>query len=415
MQKQASVSVTTTIFSILFAVSFAHLLNDSIQSVIPAMFPLLKQSLQLNFAQVGLIAFALNITASLLQPLVGIFMDLRPKPFLLPIGMCSTLVGMVILAYAPSFLVVLLAVVFVGIGSSVLHPESSRVAFLASGGKRGLAQSLFQIGGNIGQALGPVLTAFIFVPLGQGGAVWFAGVAMLAIIVLFYVARWYSLRSSPAHRAAHAVFEPAGNQLSRRTIVGALAILIALIFSKYVYISSITSYYAFYAIKQFGFSVQQAQLYLFIFLVASVVGTFAGGPPADRFGRRNIIWISILGTAPFAILLPYANQFWSMVLLALAGLILSSAFSIIVVYAQELLPGKVGMVSGLFFGLAFGLGGLGSAVLGYLADLSSLNAVIQGCSYLPLIGLITILLPPDRKLHGQNVSVATTETSASQV
>ncbi|NOV00857.1 MFS transporter [Paenibacillus planticolens] len=387
-----------TVYAILFSISLVHLLNDSIQSVIPAMFPILHNSLQLSFTQIGWIAFTLNVTASMFQPLIGLYTDAKPKPFLLPAGVFFSLLGVILLAVASSFVQVLGAVVLVGLGSSVLHPEASRVAYLAAGPRRGLAQSIFQTGGNIGQALAPVFTALIFVPFGQFGIIWFSLVAAAAIIVQFFVAKWYrkagSSRSASTSKTA-ALKQP----LPRKTVAYAITILIMLLFSKFVYVASMTGFYAFYLIQHDQLSVEKAQLFIFTLLAAGAVGTFMGGPLADRFGRRNMIWFSILGTAPFSLLLPYANLFWAGVLCACIGFILLSGFSVIVVYAQELLPGKVGTVSGLFFGLAFGLGGIGSAVLGTLADATSISFVIKLCAFLPLIGLLAAFLPSDKKLN----------------
>ncbi|MEK5163875.1 MFS transporter [Paenibacillus sp. FSL R5-0527] len=388
----------TTVYSILFSVSLVHLLNDSIQSVIPAIFPVLQQSLQLSYTQIGWIAFTLNITASMFQPLIGLYTDAKPKPFLLPAGVVFSLLGMVVLAFASDFWQVILSVVLIGVGSSVLHPEASRVAHLAAGPRKGLAQSIFQTGGNVGQALAPVFTALIFVPLGQFGIIWFTLAALAAIIVQIYVARWYrGYIQGQAVKKKETL--PKENRLPAAKVAYAIGILIMLLFSKFVYMASMTGFYAFYLIEKHGLTTGQAQVMLFVLLVAGALGTFAGGPLADRFGRRNMIWFSILGTAPFSMLLPFANPFWSAVLCFFIGFILLSGFSVIIVYAQELLPGKVGTVSGLFFGLAFGLGGLGSVVLGALADHTSITFVIQICAYLPLIGLLAAFLPTDAALR----------------
>ncbi|MFC0335086.1 MFS transporter [Paenibacillus sepulcri] len=389
-----------TVFPILFAISIVHLLNDSMQSTVSALFPILRDSLDLSYKQIGLIAFAMNMTASLLQPAVGYAADLKPRPYILPIGVCFTLVGIVSLALAPHYSVILLAVIAIGVGSAVFHPESSRVAYLAAGGKRGLAQSIFQVGGNIGSALGPIMTAVIFVRVGQHGVIWFAFVAAAAIIIQTYVARWYRDQNVPGRKKAKSGAQPLRlTGLSSRQVMWAVVVLVFLVISKHVYMSSISSYYSFYLIDYYGVSVKHAQWFLFAFLAASAAGTFLGGPLADRFGRRNIIWFSILGTAPFSILLPYANLTWTGVLCVLAGFILSSAFSIIVVYAQELMPGKVGLISGLFFGLAFGIGGLGSAVLGWIADATTIAFIMKLCAYLPLLGILAILLPKDKQLY----------------
>ncbi|OAS23616.1 MFS transporter [Paenibacillus oryzisoli] len=386
-----------TVYAILFSISLVHLLNDAIQSVIPAIFPILHDSLQLSFTQIGWIAFTLNVTASLFQPLIGLYTDARPKPYLLPIGVVFSLFGIVVLAYAGTFSHVIMAVILVGLGSSVLHPESSRVAYLAAGPRRGLAQSIFQTGGNIGQALAPIFTALIFVPLGQFGIIWFTFAAAAGIIVQIFVAKWYqgALVVRATVRKSASVKKP----LPKKTVAYALGILIMLLFSKFVYVASMTGFYAFYLMDHFGVTTGRAQLIIFTLLAAGAVGTFMGGPLADRFGRRNMIWFSILGTAPFSMLLPFVNLFWSAVLCACIGFILLSGFSVIVVYAQELLPGKVGTVSGLFFGLAFGLGGIGSAVLGTLADATSIGFVIRLCAYLPLLGLFAAFLPTDKKLN----------------
>lgn len=388
-----------TVYPILFAVSIVHLLNDAMQSAIPALFPILKDSLSLSYGQIGWITFAMNITASVLQPVVGVYSDLRPRPYILPFGVCFTLLGVVLVAFAPSYMFLLLAVTMIGIGSSVFHPESSRVAYLAAGPRRGLAQSIFQVGGNFGSSLGPLMTALIFVPLGQFSVIWFSIAALIAIGIQYRVAKWYSAQDLKPRKKKSLAEQAQGRRtLSRSTVIFAMVILVLLVFSKNVYMVSITNFYSFFLIDSFGITKQTAQWFLFAFLASSAVGTFFGGPLADRYGRRKIIWLSILGTAPFSMLLPYANMFWSVVLVVCAGFILSSAFSIIVVYAQELMPGKVGLVSGLFFGLAFGLGGIGSAVLGHYADVTSISQVMKICAFLPLIGLLTIFLPKDKEL-----------------
>lgn len=396
-----------TVYPILFAVSLVHLLNDTIQAVVPAIFPILKDSLALTFTQIGLISFTINATASVLQPIIGLYTDARPKPYLLPIGMLFTLFGVAALSIAPSFWIVLLSVMLIGIGSAVFHPESSRVSYLAAGPKKGLAQSIFQFGGNIGQALAPVMAALLFVRLGQHGAIWFTIAAGAAILIQYYVAGWYGkqLAYSQVKRKSAAAKPAVTSGLSKSRVAFAITILMLLVFSKNVYIAGITNYYSFFVIDHFGLSIQQAQMVLFAFLAANVLGLVFGGMLADRYGRRNLIWFSILGTAPFALLLPYANLAFSIILLICAGFILASAFSIILVYAHELLPGKVGMVSGIFFGLAFGLGGIGAAVLGNLADATSIGFVMKCCSYLPLLGLLTVLLPSDRKLREASASV----------
>ncbi|MBD2872521.1 MFS transporter [Paenibacillus arenilitoris] len=388
-----------TIFPLLFAISFVHLINDTIQSVVPALFPILKDSLALSFSQIGLISLVINVTAAVLQPVVGIFSDTHPRPMLLPIGMLFTMGGVAALAYAPDFWVVLLAVMLIGVGSAVFHPASARVSYMAAGARKGTGQSIFQFGGNIGQSLAPVMTAAIFVHTGQRGVIWFALAVTIGIVIQYIVAKWYGTQLALAPRGAgKAAAKPeAATRLPIGKIVFALAILMLLVFSKNVYIAAISSYYSFYAIEHFGLSVGSAQLVLFVFLIANVIGLLLGGVLADKFSRRSLIWFSILGTAPFALLLPYANLAFSVVLIFFAGLILASAFSVILVYANELLPGKVGLVSGVFFGMAFGLGGIGSAVLGNLADSMGIAFVIRCTSYLPLLGMLTILLPRDRE------------------
>jgi FSR family fosmidomycin resistance protein-like MFS transporter len=380
------------VFTILAAISFCHFLNDMVQSLIPAIYPLLKNFFHLDFGQVGLITLTGQSTASLLQPLVGLYTDRRPKPYSLTAGMGFTLVGLVILSMAPSFAMLLVAVALVGVGSAVFHPESSRVARMASGGQHGLAQSLFQVGGNAGSALGPLLAAFIVLPRGQSSIAWFSLAALLAIIVLANVGAWSKKhRSAKAKSGATHIEHPAA--LSSKRVALAISILIALIFSKYFYLASLTSYYTFYLMGKFHVSVQSAQIHLFVFLGAVAAGTIIGGPVGDRIGRKYVIWCSILGVLPFTLLLPYVNLFWTGILSVVIGLILASAFSAILVYAQDLIPGKVGMISGLFFGLAFGMGGVGAALLGKLADLTDINFVYHVCSFLPLIGLLTGFLP----------------------
>lgn len=385
--------VQKTIFPILFTISFTHLLNDMLQAVIPSVYPLLKNEFHLTFTQIGLITFTYQLTASILQPFVGFYTDKKPKPFSLAIGMGFTLLGLIFLSMALSYATILLAVSLVGIGSSIFHPESSRVSHLASGGKRGLAQSIFQLGGNAGSAIGPLLAAIIVIPYGQSNIIWFGLVAIAGILILSKIGFWYrnQLNLRAVGKQSHA--EEAKPMLSKNRVVFSLIILLLLIFSKYFYMASMTSYYTFYLIDKFHLSVQQSQVYLFIFLAAVAAGTLAGGPLGDRFGRKYIIWISILGVAPFTLALPYLNLFWTAAFSIMIGLIIASAFSAILVYAQELVPGKVGMISGLFFGLAFGMGGLGSAVLGKLVDQTSINYVFHLCAFLPLIGIITGFLP----------------------
>jgi len=379
-----------TAFAVLGAISFSHLLNDMIQSLIVAIYPVLKSGFDLSFAQVGLITLTYQLTASLLQPLVGLASDRRPMPYSLPVGMGFTLCGLLLLAVAPNFTLLLVAAALVGTGSSVFHPESSRVARMASGGKHGLAQSLFQVGGNTGASLGPLLAAWIIVPHGRGSVAWFSLAALLAIAVLLRVSGWY--RAHHATRGAARRYH-AHVTLSRNRVLLSLLILGLLIFSKYFYLASLSSYYTFYLIHRFGVSVQSAQTHLFVFLAAVAAGSLIGGPVGDRIGRKWVIWISILGVAPFSLLLPHADLFWTGMLSVVIGLVLSSAFSAILVYAQELLPGRVGMVSGLFFGFAFGMGGIGAAVLGAIADVRGIEYVYRLCAFLPLMGLITVFLP----------------------
>ncbi|AND68134.1 fosmidomycin resistance protein [Dyella thiooxydans] len=386
------------VFAVLGAISFAHLLNDMIQSLILAIYPLLKSGFGLSFGQIGLITLTYQLTASLLQPMVGMAADRRPMPYSLPVGMGFTLCGLLLLADASEFSTLLLAAALVGTGSSVFHPESSRVARAASGGRLGLAQSLFQVGGNAGASLGPLLAAWIIVPHGRGSVAWFALAALLALAVLVRVGRWY--RDHQITRRVLAAAPVAG--LPRGKVAGAIAVLVLLVFSKYFYLASISSYYTFYLIHTFGVSVQNAQTHLFVFLFAVAAGSLIGGPVGDRIGRKRVIWVSILGVAPFTLLLPHASLFWTGVLSVAIGLVLSSAFSAILVYAQELIPGRVGMVSGLFFGLAFGMGGIGAAVLGRLADTHGIDYVYRLCAWLPLMGLITVLLPePGQSIRGR--------------
>lgn len=382
-----------TIYSILLTISFSHLLNDTIQSLIPSIYPLVKISFQLSFAQVGLITLVFQLAASLLQPFVGYYTDKKPQPFSLATGMGFTLIGLLCLAFAPSFAWVLISVGLIGVGSSVFHPEASKVAYMASGGKRGLAQSIFQVGGNAGSAIGPLLAALVIVPFGQSSVSWFSLLALLAIAILISVGKWYNQNMHRIRPKKTLAQNNEQGRLSRNKIALSIGILLVLIFSKYFYLASMSSYFTFYLIDKFGLSVQSSQLHLFIFLAATAVGTFFGGPLGDRLGRKYVIWFSILGAAPFTLLLPHVNLFWTTILSVIIGFVLASAFSAILVYAQELLPGKVGMVSGLFFGFAFGMGGLGSALLGALADHTSIQFVYRVCAFLPLLGLLTGFLP----------------------
>ncbi len=381
-----------TVFLILFAISISHLLNDMVQSLMPAIYPIIKTNFNLNFSQIGMITLVFQMSASILQPFVGLYTDKKSHPYSLPIGMGFTLIGLLCLSQAPSYPLILVSVMLIGIGSSIFHPESSRVAYLASGGRRGLAQSIFQLGGNVGSALGPLLAAWIIVPSGQKSISWFGLAVALAMMILFRVGRWYKQKmlSRIAAKKATSTGHP---EFSRKKVVFSIIVLLVLIFSKFVYLASISSYYTFYLIGKFHLTVQQSQYFLFLFLSAVAIGTITGGHLGDIFGRKYIIWISILGAAPFTLLLPYANLFWTGVLSACIGLIISSAFSAIVVYGQELIPGKVGLVAGLFFGLAFGMGGIGSALIGWLIDKSSIDFAFRICAFLPLIGIITGFLP----------------------
>ncbi len=399
-----------TAFRILAAISFCHLLNDTLQSLITAIYPILKQSYRLDFSQIGLITLTYQLTASLLQPAVGFYTDKRPQPYSLPVGMSFTLVGLVMLSLAPGFAAILASVALVGMGSAVFHPESSRVARMASGGRHGLAQSLFQVGGNAGSAIGPLLAAFVVLPAGQRSIAAFSLLALLGITILSRVGAWYKARRAAGPKS-HAAASDAVSRLSTRKVFAATGILIALIFSKYFYLASLTSYYTFFLMSRFHVSVRTSQVYLFIFLGAVALGTIVGGPVGDRVGRKYVIWCSILGVLPFTLLLPYANLAWTAVLTVIIGLVLASAFSAILVYAQELVPGKVGTISGLFFGLAFGMGGIGAAALGRLADATSIEYVYKVCSFLPAIGLLTAFLP-NLEPRGRYRSVASSpETS----
>lgn len=423
--KHVQKATERTVYSILLMISFSHLLNDTIQSLIPSIYPVIKASQHLSFGQLGLITFTFQLTASLLQPFVGYYTDKHPLPYSTAIGMSFSLMGLVCLSQAHTYPLVLLSVGLVGIGSSIFHPESSRVAYLASGGKRGLAQSVFQLGGNAGSSLGP-LAAYIVTAYGQSYIICFSVVALVAIFVLYNVGRWYAQNKRPKAqkitneeveiRAEEAVAGgalvngandtngannvtardangAATNHLPRKTVIFSLVILLLLIFSKYFYLASMSSYYTFYLMDKFHLSIQNAQIHLFIFLFSVAAGTLIGGPLGDKYGRKYVIWFSILGAAPFTLLLPYSNLFWTEILTVFIGLILSSAFSAILVYAQELVPGKVGLIAGLFFGLAFGMGGLGSAALGKLADATNIQYVYKVCAFLPLIGLLTGFLP----------------------
>jgi FSR family fosmidomycin resistance protein-like MFS transporter len=392
-------AANNTAFAIIAALSFCHLLNDMMQSLISAIYPMLKTNYGLDFGQIGLLTFTFQVTASLLQPLIGVYTDKRPLPYSLSLGMGFTLVGLILLGAAQHYWLLIIAAAMVGMGSSVFHPESSRVARMASGGRLGLAQSLFQVGGNFGSALGPLLAAFIVLPRGQSSVAWFSLAALVAMIILWQVGHWY--RAHGATRAKQRNSAAATVTLPRSKVLLALTVLGILVFSKYVYMASLSSYYTFYLIHKFGLSVRDSQLLLFVFLGAVAAGTIIGGPIGDRFGRKYVIWGSILGVLPFTLAMPYANLQWTIALTAMTGLILASAFSAIIVFAQELVPGKVGLIAGLFFGFAFGIGGIGAAVLGEVADIKGIDFVYNLCSYLPALGLLTVFLPniegPKRK------------------
>ncbi|VVP36879.1 MULTISPECIES: MFS transporter [Pseudomonas] len=381
------------VMRVIGACALAHLINDLIQAVLPSIYPMLKASYGLSFTQVGLITLTFQLTASLLQPWIGFYTDRHPKPWLLPAGMVCTLIGILMLSMVGSFPAILVASALVGVGSSTFHPETSRVARLASGGRYGLAQSTFQVGGNAGSAFGPLLAAAIIIPYGQGNVAWFGLFAVFAILVQYGLSRWYRnhlnlFKLKQGSKATHG--------LSKRRVTFALVVLALLVFSKYFYMASFTSYFTFYLIEKFDLSVASSQLYLFLFLGAVAAGTFFGGPIGDRIGRKQVIWFSILGAAPFTLALPYVDLFWTGVLSMIIGFILASAFSAIVVFAQELVPGNVGMIAGVFFGLMFGFGGIGAALLGHLADIRGIEYVYTLCSYLPLLGILTILLPSTR-------------------
>jgi FSR family fosmidomycin resistance protein-like MFS transporter len=389
-----------TALGILAAISFCHLLNDMMQSLLPAIYPMIKSSYRLSFAQIGLLTFTFQFTASLLQPLVGAMADRTARPYSLPIGMGFTLLGILLLGFAASYPLLLVAAALIGTGSSVFHPESSRVARMASGGKHGFAQSVFQVGGNLGSASGPLLAAFVVLPHGQSSVAWFSLAALLAILLLVNVGHWY--KAHGVSRLARAA--GTGRAAPRRHVAIALVVLLLLVFSKYVYLASISSYYTFYLIEHFHLPVRSSQLHLFVFLAAAAIGGMIGGPLGDRFGSKYIIWVSILGVLPFTLLLPHANLFWTGVLTVPIGLILASAFPAIVVYAQDLLPGRTGTVAGLFFGLAFGMGSVGAAVLGKLADHIGIDAIYQICAFLPLIGLLAAFLPNLHPTHDQKAT-----------
>jgi FSR family fosmidomycin resistance protein-like MFS transporter len=383
-----------TAFQILLSISIAHLLNDVIQSLVPSIYPILKTSYDLSFTQIGLITMVFQVTASILQPLIGLSTDKKPRPFSLPIGMGFTLAGLLLASMASSFPAILVSVALIGCGSAIFHPESSRVARMASGGRHGLAQSLFQVGGNVGTAIGPLLAAFIILPGGQASIAWFAIIALVGIIILTRVGFWYQARGR-ATRNAHSTLLP--KKYATPVVVRSLIVLALLVFSKFLYLANISSFYTFYLMETFQVSVRDSQLYLFVFLGAVAVGTIVGGPIGDRFGRKTVIWFSILGVLPFTLLLPFANLFWTIMLSIIIGSVLASAFPAIIVFAQELVPNKVGAVSGLFFGFAFGMGGLGAALLGVLADATSITFVYDVCAVLPALGLLAVFLPDDSR------------------
>jgi FSR family fosmidomycin resistance protein-like MFS transporter len=395
----SSGNVKPTIYRILLSISVVHLLNDSMQSVIPSISAVLQTSMKLSYTQIGWILFAINLTASIMQPVVGMYTDRKPSPFILPLGMAASLIGMLALGFAPNYWMVLLSVVFVGLGSAAFHPEGSRVASMAAGGRRGLAQSIFQVGGNLGQSLAPLFTKLIFIPFGQRGAVWFTAVAAIAIAVQTYIASWYKgvliTNGRTAKKVVARTIDPERRSKQRFAII----VLILLVFCRSWYGSAITGYYQYYLQQHYGVTLDKAQDFIFLFAIAGAITTFLGGPLADRIGRKKVIWFSMLGSAPLAILLPFVSLGWAYVLLVLIGLILLSSFSVTVVYAQELFPGKVGTVSGLIVGLAFGLGGVGALVLGNLIDTFGLEAIMIACGFLPLLGVLTFLLPSDRTIR----------------
>ncbi|WP_088102384.1 MFS transporter [Halalkalibacter urbisdiaboli] len=392
-----------TMYRILLIIGFVHLLNDAIQALVPAMFPVLEQSMGLTFTQLGFIAFALNATSSLIQPLVGLYTDKHSSPYALPVGLCFTFIGVLGIAFAPSFLFVIIAVIFIGLGSATFHPEGSRVAYMASGGRRGLAQSIYQVGGNAGQALAPLITALILVPFGQFGAIWFTFVAALAVGLLIYIAKWYAAKERHTNiKMKQVKKEEKEEKEFPKLILFAICLLVFLVFARSWFHAGLTNFYAFYIIKEYGLSISQAQIYIFLFLAAGAVGTFCGGPLADRFGKRNIIMLSMLASAPLAIILPHVGPFLAYPIITMIGFIILSSFSVSVVYAQELVPGRIGMVSGLIVGLAFGMGAVGSVVLGWFADLYGLTNTILLTASLPFIGILTLFLPSDQRLREMN-------------
>ncbi|MGC4376775.1 MFS transporter [Fictibacillus sp. Mic-4] len=398
LSQESNVLKQPTIYKILFAIGFVHLLNDTMQAVIPAIFPILEKSMNLTFTQLGWIAFCLNMTSSIMQPVIGSFTDKRTSPYILPIGMASSFIGMLGIAFANRFEYVLLSVILIGLGSAVFHPEGSRVAYMAAGGRRGLAQSIYQVGGNAGQSLAPIMTALIFVPLGQFGAIWFTTVAGLAIVVLLYISNWYNQQMVYFPRVKKKAEKKEIHPKRKKQVMFAITLLVFLVFVRSWYVAGIGNYYQFYLIHDYGLSIRSAQYFIFAFLAAGVLGTFMGGPLADRFGKRNMIFWSMIGSAPLALLLPYVHLIWVFPIFLVLGFIIMTSFSVTVVYAQELLPGRIGMVSGLIVGLAFGMGALGSVILGNLADAFSIKYTMICISFLPLLGLLTYLLPSDQKV-----------------
>ncbi|THE09677.1 MFS transporter [Bacillus timonensis] len=393
-----------TLYGILVIIGFCHMLNDSIQAIIPAMFPILERSMGLTFTQLGLISFALQMTASVAQPVVGWYTDKKPFPYALPIGLTSTFFGVIGLAFAPNFITIILSVLFIGVGSAVFHPEGSRVAYMAAGNRRGLAQSIYQVGGNSGQALAPVITALILVPLGQFGAIWFSFVAALAVGLLFYIAGWYARTLKAVEIQKKVKKAVSAVPRNMKAIKLALVVLVLFVFARTWYMSSITNFYSFYVIEKYGYTISQAQIYIFLFLATGALGTFFGGPLADKFGKRNVIIASLLGTAPLAVFLPFVGPHIAIVLVTVIGFILLSSFSVTVVYAQELMPGKIGMVSGLIVGLAFGMGAIGGVAIGSIIDAIGLAPTIIMMGFLPLLGFIAFLLPTDQKLNEWNLA-----------
>jgi len=391
--KSIPVVQQVTVYSILFSISFSHLLNDMLQSLIPSIYPLIKTGFHLSFTQIGFITLTFQLTASIFQPFVGAFTDKRPQPFSLATGMAFSLIGLILISFVQTYAGLLVSVALIGIGSSIFHPEASKIAYMASGGKRGLAQSIFQVGGNTGSAIGPLLAAVVIAHYGRDHILYFGVVALLAIVILIQVGKWAKQRLTIRTKKNIALPTDELHSFPKKKVRLSLFILLVLIFSKYIYMVSISSYYTFFLIEKFHVTVKSSQLFLFAFLAASALGTYFGGPLGDKYGRKYVIWFSILGAAPFSLLLPYVGLGWTAVLSVLIGFILSSAFSAILVYAQELMPGKIGMISGLFFGFAFGVAGLGSALLGMVADIKDIHFVYTACSFLPLMGLITYYLP----------------------